>query len=103
MNPARSLGPATVNHSFPHYFWIYWIGPLLGSLLACAFYVLLKMLHMYDSNPGQDSDGANKQKLKDADVEKLAGSDSDQGGVRSGSPSVHDAPETGREAEATTA
>lgn len=54
LNPARSLGPAVVNHSFPGYFWIYWLGPLLGSLLACGFYVLLKYLRWKECNPGQD-------------------------------------------------
>ncbi|KAK4031259.1 aquaporin-like protein [Parachaetomium inaequale] len=54
LNPARSLGPAVVNHSFPTYFWIYWLGPLMGSLLACSFYVLLKYLRWKECNPGQD-------------------------------------------------
>ena len=54
LNPARSLGPAVVNHSFPGYFWIYWLGPLLGSLLACGFYALLKYLRWKECNPGQD-------------------------------------------------
>jgi aquaporin rerated protein, other eukaryote len=62
MNPARSLGPAVVNHSFPRYFWIYWVGPGLGSLLACGFYTILKVLHWQDSNPGQDSDGLDVEK-----------------------------------------
>ncbi|KAK4118617.1 aquaporin-like protein [Parathielavia appendiculata] len=54
LNPARSLGPAIVNHNFPGYFWIYWLGPLLGSLLACGFYFLLQYLKFRDVNPGQD-------------------------------------------------
>ncbi|KZF19231.1 aquaporin-like protein, partial [Xylona heveae TC161] len=44
LNPARSFGPAVVNHSFPVYHWIYWVGPGLGSLLACGFYKMLKSL-----------------------------------------------------------
>ncbi|KAH6855483.1 aquaporin-like protein [Chaetomium sp. MPI-CAGE-AT-0009] len=55
LNPARSLGPAVVNRSFPGYFWIYWLGPLLGSLLACGFYVLLKYLRWKECNPRQDA------------------------------------------------
>ncbi|ROT42203.1 aquaporin-like protein [Sodiomyces alkalinus F11] len=62
LNPARSLGPAVVNHSFPGYFWIYWVGPILGSLLACAFYTLLRALRYQDCNPGQDSDGELEDK-----------------------------------------
>ncbi|KAL2157090.1 hypothetical protein VTH06DRAFT_7046 [Thermothelomyces fergusii] len=61
LNPARSLCPAVINHSFPGYFWIYWVGPLLGSLLACAFYVLLKYLRWKECNPGQDWDEFEKQ------------------------------------------
>jgi aquaporin related protein len=55
LNPARSLGPATVNKSFPGYFWIYFVGPVLGSLLAVAFYKLLKYLN-YETNLGPDCD-----------------------------------------------
>lgn len=57
LNPARSLGPAVVNHTFPGYFWIYWLGPILGSVLACGFYRLLRLMRYHDCNPGQDSDG----------------------------------------------
>ncbi len=65
MNPARSLGPAVINRSFPHYFWIYWVGPGLGSLLACGFYTLLKVLHWEQVNPEQDSDGQTRTWRKD--------------------------------------
>lgn len=57
LNPARSLGPAIVNHHFPRYHWIYWLGPALGALLACAFYKLLQALRYHDINPGADDDG----------------------------------------------
>lgn len=60
LNPARSLGPAVVNASFPGYFWIYWVGPSLGALLACGFYVLLKWLRWRECNPGQDWDDMEK-------------------------------------------
>lgn len=56
LNPARSLGPAVMNRKFPHYFWIYWIGPILGSLLASGFYKLLKLVR-YETNLGPDCDG----------------------------------------------
>lgn len=36
--------------------WIYWVGPLLGSLLAISFYTLIKALEYEMANPGQDSD-----------------------------------------------
>ncbi|EGS22578.1 uncharacterized protein CTHT_0010470 [Thermochaetoides thermophila DSM 1495] len=64
LNPARSLGPAIVNTSFPKYFWIYWIGPILGSLLACGFYALLKSLRWRECNPGQDWNEVEKLEAK---------------------------------------
>ncbi|XP_018580791.2 aquaporin-4 [Scleropages formosus] len=33
MNPARSLGPAIITGFWEHH-WVYWIGPVLGSVLA---------------------------------------------------------------------
>ena len=54
LNPARALGPDVINRSFPGYHWIYWLGPLLGSLLACGFYGFLSMFHYETVNPGQD-------------------------------------------------
>ncbi|TXT11248.1 hypothetical protein VHUM_01999 [Vanrija humicola] len=56
LNPARSLGPAVMNRKFPGYFWIYWVGPILGSLLAAGFYKLLKLVR-YETNLGPDCDG----------------------------------------------
>lgn len=38
LNPARSFAPDVVNAKFPGYHWIYWVGPLLGSLLAVFAY-----------------------------------------------------------------
>ncbi|KZL74032.1 aquaporin (MIP family channel protein) [Colletotrichum tofieldiae] len=57
LNPARSFGPAAVVGNFPDYHWIYWLGPALGSVIACGFYVLLRTLRYYECNPGQESDG----------------------------------------------
>ncbi len=57
LNPARSFGPCVANASFEHYHWIYWIGPLLGSLLATGFYKLVKLLEYETVNPGQDDAG----------------------------------------------
>ena len=37
MNPARSLGPALWNNHWDHH-WIYWFGPIGGSLLASLAY-----------------------------------------------------------------
>ncbi|KAK4501276.1 hypothetical protein PRZ48_007083 [Zasmidium cellare] len=57
LNPARSFGPAAVNHNFHGYHWIYWVGPLLGSCLAAAFYKLIKALEYETANPDQDAEG----------------------------------------------
>jgi len=57
LNPARSFGPAVVTGSFPTYHWIYFIGPILGALLASSFYKVIKVLDYETVNPGQDDDG----------------------------------------------
>lgn len=61
LNPARTLGPCVILHSFEHYHWIYWVGPILGSLLASALYKFMKMLEYETANPGQDFDGHEKE------------------------------------------
>lgn len=48
VNPARSLGAAVAHRKFPVYFWIYWIGPLLGGLLASGIWHILHWLKYQD-------------------------------------------------------
>lgn len=43
LNPARSFGPACIV-GFTSYHWIYWLGPLLGSLVASGEYFLINFL-----------------------------------------------------------
>jgi len=57
LNPARSFGPAVVTGSWPGYHWIYWLGPLLGAVMAAGFYILMKSLGYETANPGADDDG----------------------------------------------
>ncbi|KAI1746142.1 aquaporin-like protein [Xylaria scruposa] len=57
VNPARSFGPAVATGSFPTYHWIYFIGPILGALVASGFYKFLQILEYETVNPGQDDDG----------------------------------------------
>lgn len=62
LNPARSLGPAVISGRWPGYFWIYFVGPVAGGLLASGFYALLQFLRWEECNPGQDWDEADAEK-----------------------------------------
>jgi aquaporin Z len=54
-NPARSLGPAIVSGQW-HGWWIYWVGPLIGSIAAClvcsflAKRITVAKLYHFDSD-----------------------------------------------------
>ncbi|KAI0199328.1 aquaporin-like protein [Astrocystis sublimbata] len=61
VNPARSFGPAVATKSFPTYHWIYFVGPILGALIASAFYKSIKILDYETVNPGQDDKGPKKR------------------------------------------
>ena len=54
LNPARSFGPCVALGSFPSYHWIYWLGPVLGSILAVGLYRVVKLLEYETANPGAD-------------------------------------------------
>lgn len=64
MNPARSFGPAVINLEFVPYHWIYWVGPVLGSVIAAGFYKFIKILEYETANPDQDMDHAAKIERK---------------------------------------
>jgi hypothetical protein len=44
------------NRSFPAEHWIYWVGPVLGALLAAGFFWFIKACEYETANPGQDFD-----------------------------------------------
>ena len=46
-----------VVYSFYAYHWIYWIGPILGSILASDFYMFIKAITYETVNPEQDDEG----------------------------------------------
>ncbi|KAK6462468.1 aquaporin [Scheffersomyces coipomensis] len=56
LNPARSFGPCVASRSFPDYHWIYWVGPILGSVISFGIWKILKVLNYETCNPGQDAD-----------------------------------------------
>ncbi|KAK6210856.1 hypothetical protein LQW54_005731 [Pestalotiopsis sp. IQ-011] len=59
LNPARSFGPCAVTATYEAEHWIYWIGPIMGALLAVVFYRFIKTLEYEMANPGADGDVAN--------------------------------------------
>jgi aquaporin related protein len=44
INPARSLGPNVAMASFPGSTWVYYVGPVIGALIAVAMYAMLRFL-----------------------------------------------------------
>jgi aquaporin related protein len=56
LNPSRSFGPCVVTRNFPSYHYIYWFGPIMGTLLAFGVYRIVKIVEYQTVNPGQDFD-----------------------------------------------
>lgn len=56
LNPTRSFGPCVVTRKFPGYHYIYWFGPIMGTLLALGMYKIVKSVEYETVNPGQDFD-----------------------------------------------
>ena len=73
LNPARSFGPAVVNHFFHGYHWIYWVGPVLGAIVASGFYKFIKILEYESANPDQDATEARIQQAKIKEAKEILG------------------------------
>lgn len=56
LNPARTFGPCVVTKEFPGYHYIYWFGPIMGTMLAWGMYKIVKSVEYQTVNPGQDFD-----------------------------------------------
>lgn len=56
LNPARTFGPAVADRRFEGYHWIYWLGPILGAVVAAGFFKFIKVLEYETANPDQDTD-----------------------------------------------
>nr|POE90235.1 aquaporin-5 [Quercus suber] len=50
LNPARSFAPAVAIARFHKTQWVYWVGPLAGSVLATLLYKLIKALEYETAN-----------------------------------------------------
>ncbi|KAF2027839.1 aquaporin-like protein [Setomelanomma holmii] len=64
LNPTRSFGPCVVTRNFPSYHYIYWFGPLMGTLLAFGMYRIVKIVEYQTVNPGQDFDDHEAKMFK---------------------------------------
>ncbi|WPH00645.1 aquaporin-like protein [Acrodontium crateriforme] len=50
LNPARSFAPAVAIAKFSSDQWVYWVGPLAGSVLAVGLYDMIKILEFETTN-----------------------------------------------------
>ena len=69
---------------FVSYHWIYWAGPVLGSVVAAGFYKFIKVLEYENANPNQDASKVQQQQeqrrkdllmaagIDEAEAEKVA-------------------------------
>ncbi|XP_077413899.1 aquaporin-4 [Vanacampus margaritifer] len=74
MNPARTFGPAVIYNKFAGH-WVYWVGPMLGGVIAALVYEFIFCPDSGKPSPGQvipknqtgtykDMEGGSMQPLK---------------------------------------
>ena len=68
LNRARSFGPSVAARSFPHYHYIYWIGPLMGALIASGYYKFVKFFNYEEASPGQDATSEREKEREQSEV-----------------------------------
>ncbi|KAK5174891.1 Aquaporin-1 [Saxophila tyrrhenica] len=61
LNPARSLAPEVALADFNSEQWVYWVGPLAGSVLAVLLLKLIKALEYETANPDKPSSSRGEQ------------------------------------------
>jgi len=57
INPARSLGPNVVSGQWNSYDWVYYVGPLIGSIFASGFFIFIKGMRYEEVLQQADDDG----------------------------------------------
>jgi aquaporin related protein len=70
LNPARTFGPSIVAKEFGRAHWIYYVGPVLGSLLASGWWYILKFLEYekaidFETKPLLEPSDANNSGKRD--------------------------------------
>ncbi|KAL8292714.1 hypothetical protein RQP46_001326 [Phenoliferia psychrophenolica] len=74
INPARTLGPAVINLSFPSNSWAYYVGQMTGAIVASVLYVIFKHLDYSKVVAGIDSSsGDASQDISAAPLLKVIG------------------------------
>jgi MIP family channel proteins len=68
MNPARAFGPQLVGHTWSH-FWIWYIGPLAGGVIAASLYELLYLRPARPVPVGPPETGVEEIRPGDAALE----------------------------------
>ncbi|RHZ84452.1 hypothetical protein Glove_81g79 [Diversispora epigaea] len=65
LNPARTFGPSVISGNYGDSYWIYYIGPILGALLAAAYWSLFQKLD-YKKCSGNDETTTKEANRTDA-------------------------------------